>query len=97
MNYEHEFKMTEGTARQEFRDGECIGQEFIAGDEVNWEDGAGEHLSDPTHLDVYQPFGMAQPGDDVAALKAEIISLKEEIGRYEAEDYDRQQGGAKDV
>lgn len=42
---------------------ECVAQEFIAGDEVDYEDENGEPLGTPTyaHHEVYQPFNMKQP------------------------------------
>jgi hypothetical protein len=39
--------------------GKCTSQEFVAGDEVEWEDSNGEPISTPPHQ--YQPFNMVQP------------------------------------
>lgn len=55
-----EFKITHGFVRQDFVDGKCVGQNFVAGP-VDWEDELGNPISDPNHLDVYQPFDMVQP------------------------------------
>ena len=70
-----EFKLTDGTVRQDFVGGECVGQKFIAGnDEVNWENEVGELISNPKHENVYQPFDMKQPGS-VISMNASKVDM----------------------
>lgn len=79
-------KITVGYVIQTFsNDGKCIEQEFVAGDDVVWEDENGEPTAPPGCY-IYQVFGMVQPGDD-------IEDMKRRLSQYEAEDYDRQVGG----
>lgn len=54
-------KITTGSVIQYYdEDGNCTGQEFIAGDQVDWEDEHGEALgNEPEH--AYQSFNMVQP------------------------------------
>lgn len=57
-------KITTGFVIQTFNDaGECIRQEFIAGDQVDYEfDGYPINVTDmPLKGDEYQPFNMVQP------------------------------------
>lgn len=55
-------KITVGFVVQEFDgNGNCISSEFIAGDEVSWEDQDGEPVIPPQ--DFYFPFEMKQPED----------------------------------
>ena len=58
-------KITVGFVVQQFDDkGRCIYQEFVAGDEVNWETEEGEaiEIEDQPDLDEwYYPFEMKQP------------------------------------
>lgn len=58
-------KITIGFVIQDFDDnGRCIHQEFIAGDEVNWETEDGEAIeieNQPDNDDWYHPFNMVQP------------------------------------
>ncbi len=83
-------KITVGFVIQTFNNNnQCIEQEFVAGDTVDYEDVNGNTIEP---WDEYQPFDMVQP-PIVELLKAEIVSLKEELATYEAEDYDRQIGG----
>lgn len=39
---------------------QCVGQQFIAGDQVDWEMPNGDHI-DPQIDCEYQPFDMVQP------------------------------------
>lgn len=56
------FKFTEGHVSQRFVGRECVSQEFVAGDNVTWEDVSGIPISPPgSHH--YQTFNMVQPGD----------------------------------
>ena len=53
-------KITSGFVVQEYDDsGTCVAQEFIAGDDVQWEDDDENPIEAPEHL--YQPFYMTQP------------------------------------
>ena len=53
-------KITHGFVIQNFDDeGNCTGQEFIAGDQVEYEDEQGEPIHCPEYN--YQPFHMVQP------------------------------------
>ena len=54
-------KITEGFVVQEFEEdsGQCIGQEFVCGDHVEWETLDGYPVSIPQH--DYFPYLMIQP------------------------------------
>jgi hypothetical protein len=55
-------KITIGFVIQAFNnDGECISQEFIAGDQVDYEDTEGWPLDNIPEKEQYQPFDMVQP------------------------------------
>ena len=58
-------KITIGFVIQRYDDhtGNCIGQEFIAGDQVDYETLSGEPITplDFTEIEQYQPFDMVQP------------------------------------
>lgn len=62
-------KITEGCVVQVFNDaGECIGQQFHAGDEVEYETGEGLPINSedmPLAGREYHAFDMAQPGDNI--------------------------------
>ncbi len=53
------FKITEGCVRQAYdvKTGKCVGQRFVCGDVVNWEDQNGEK-ADWLEEYEYQPFNM---------------------------------------
>lgn len=58
-------KITYGFVIQTFdtKTNKCTKQEFVAGDQVDWEDGIGEPIE--ANLDCeYQPFVMEQPDND---------------------------------
>lgn len=63
-------KITDGCVIQTFEDGKCVAQKFIAGGEVEYEDGFGDALP-PEKLEnfrrsgVYQPFDMVQPNTEI--------------------------------
>ncbi len=70
-------KITTGFVIQTYgEDGICTGQEFQAGDQVEYEDEDGEPCEAPDH-EYYQPLDMVQP--DVEARRAEIASLKDRV------------------
>ncbi len=53
-------KITVGFVIQTYDDsGDCIDQEFIAGDQVDWEDDEGNFIPTPVHND--QSFDMVHP------------------------------------
>jgi len=52
-------KITVGFVIQNFEDGKCVSQEFVAGDDVSYEQN-GETIDPPTD-ETYQPFDMKQP------------------------------------
>jgi len=56
-------KITVGFVVQDYNEnGECTGQEFVAGDQVDWEDDDGEEINSPgDEYFSYQPFDMVQP------------------------------------
>lgn len=60
-------KITIGFVIQTYNeDGKCTGQEFVAGDQVDWEDENGEPIDAPVQTASwrdyeYQPFDMVQP------------------------------------
>jgi hypothetical protein len=57
-------KITTGFVIQTFDDnGDCTNQEFVAGDQVEYEDIDGEPFDVPA--DHYQPFEMIQPKETV--------------------------------
>ncbi len=54
-------KITTGFMVQDYNhEGECISQEFIAADEVEWENKNGFPVEAPGNA-MYQPFDMVQP------------------------------------
>lgn len=54
-------KITVGFVIQEFNEqGKCVHQEFIAGDQVDWEDEMGDPISVREDAE-YQSFEMVQP------------------------------------
>ena len=55
-------KITVGFVVQDYKDeGICTSQEFIAGEEVEYENKFGEPVNVNTEAEVYQPFDMVQP------------------------------------
>lgn len=55
-------KVIVGFVVQSYRDGECVRQEFIAGDEVSREDPAtGNSIEVDMKAEQYQPMEMIQP------------------------------------
>ena len=60
-------KITEGCVIQTFNDaGECISQEFIAGDDVEYETDCGYAINAedmPDGMSTYHPYDMVQPGE----------------------------------
>lgn len=55
-------KITTGFVVQEYDDkGYCIGQHFVAGDIVDYEDSEGNSVDDREAKGGYQPFDMIQP------------------------------------
>lgn len=55
-------KITPGYVIQTYDDkGQCLSQEFVAGDPVDWETQEGITIDPPEH--EYQPFDMVQPHD----------------------------------
>ena len=66
-------KITVGFVIQTFVDdgkggNKCIEQEFVAGDQVDWEDHEGNPI---LAWDEYQPYHMVQPTDVLAMRKIE--------------------------
>lgn len=50
-------KITEGFVIQTYNNGKCVHQEFVAGDQCNYEDEAGNRV-DPPKDEEYQPYTM---------------------------------------
>lgn len=64
-------KISYGHVIQTFNDdGKCIEQEFVAGDQVEWEDENDGFIPTPVH--DYQPFHMVQPQGMTVALVGNI-------------------------
>jgi hypothetical protein len=55
-------KITVGFVIQNYDEetGICVGQEFVAGDQVDWEDEDEEQVDQPENA-IYQPYTMEQP------------------------------------
>ncbi len=54
------FKIITGYVMQHFNEqGVCTSQEFVASDQVDWEDEFGRHIEEPEH--TYCPMNMEQP------------------------------------
>ena len=61
-------KITPGWVTQTYEDEVCVGQEFFAGDDVQYE---GDEYGDPINrpcAEQYQPFNMIQPGSQDTTL-----------------------------
>ena len=58
-------KITVGFVIQDFdeKTGKCISQEFVAVDQVDWEDENGEAIVSPGGEGFYFEFNMVQPED----------------------------------
>lgn len=74
-------KITVGFVVQTYGDhGKCVAQEFVAGDQVDWEDEAGESVAS---LDVHQyqdeAFTMQQPTQTMEAIYTEIAVQTQRI------------------
>ena len=54
-------KITTGFVIQDYEDGQCTGQEFIAGDQVDRENAHGESVEIDKEKEKYQPFDMIHP------------------------------------
>jgi len=55
-------KITVGFVIQDYNeDGICTSAEFVAGDQVDWENDEGNPVDEPSH--TYFPFEMVQPND----------------------------------
>ena len=67
-------KITYGFVTQTFgEDGKCTGQEFVAGDQCEFEDVDGESIDEQD--EEYQPYNMVQPGVDYYYLQMyELVS-----------------------
>ena len=61
-------KITPGFVVQQFNGTSCIRQEFLAGDQVDFEDLNGEAISTPDNA-AYQPFTMVQPVSGIVCPK----------------------------
>ncbi len=91
-------KTTIGFVTQFYDDeGKCTSQEFVAGDQVDWEDEDGETCDVPEH--EYHTFDMVQPDHvpldslllHLEKLRKHLTELRGQLATYEAEDYNRQQ------
>ena len=76
-------KITTGYVVQEYDTAkkEWISQEFIAGDQVDWEDENGEYVDD---VDSYLPMNMVQPDEInmVDMLKTRLEIKREGYGQW---------------
>ena len=84
-------KITVGFVIQTYSDDghglDCIAQEFVAGDQVDWEDGEGEFIPTPVHN--YHPFEMVQPATEgLIDLSANGVVLTDGGIIEHPEDYD---------
>jgi hypothetical protein len=77
-------KITVGFVIQDYNDkGICIGQEFIAGDQVDWENDKGEQIASPEgEAFLYHPFDMVQPVNE-DERKCDNCSQPIDIGEYD--------------
>lgn len=57
-------KITTGLVIQNYDEEKCVGQEFITGDQVSYENLDGEPIFPPKN-EVYQPFDMVQPIEEM--------------------------------
>ncbi len=57
--------------------GRCIEQDFIAGDQVDYEDEHGEPIEWQEQPEAYQPFDMIQPGDKTSVMTPFVFVIKE--------------------
>ena len=70
-------KITEGCVIQTFEDGKCVGQRFVAGNEVEHEDRFGDVLP-PEKVEAfqksgaYQPFDMLQPNTEIIVAAQDV-------------------------
>lgn len=76
MNFK---KITTGFVIQTYRDKKCIGQEFIAGDQVDWENEKGEGVPYQENHE-YQCFDMVQPDDGVEVAEISRQTIPAESG-----------------
>jgi len=61
-------KLTVGYVKQVYVDGKVVSQEFIASDEVYYENENGEAIDSPAN-ENYHPLDMVQPSSDNVASK----------------------------
>ena len=92
-------KITVGFVIQNYNEaGICISQEFIAGDQVDYEDANGNPTDAPEN-EVYQPFDMVQPKEEDGFVEVPYHSSFDE-GSVTAETtakYNPATGQIKDV
>ncbi len=74
-------KITTGFVIQTYdtKTGRCVGQEFVAGDEVKYEDKHGESVDWEEAPEAYQPFNMAQPGSKARHYNLLIVGGAEAV------------------
>jgi len=79
-------KVTVGFVVQQFdKEGNPLSQEFVAGDEVSYEDAYGEPVDKKEK--EYLPFDMVQPEDEEAKDKVVLAALNQIKDDTEAYDY----------
>ena len=78
-------KITVGFVVQSYKGANCIHQEFVAGDPVEYEDKEGNPIEIDTTKEVYQPFNMVQPDYDYYILKLEGLVEPVIIGPFDSE------------
>lgn len=71
------FRIVHGYVRQDFlvspmTEGKCVGQQFVAGDPVDWEDEVGNPVDVPEHK--YQPFNMVHPAIEAALAEWGVLN-----------------------
>lgn len=54
-------KITIGFVVQTYDGNKCVSQEFVAGDQIDYEDMVGKNIEIDTTNEQYQPFDMVQP------------------------------------
>ena len=69
-------KITNGFVIQKYKDGECTEQEFIAGDECEWEDEGGNIIDEPSNAE-YMPYNMVQPNDINYLEQGDLVTILE--------------------
>lgn len=93
----NKIKITPGFITQEFdKNGNLLSQEFVAGDDVAYEDGLGDQI-DPDET-LYAPYDMAQPSEPSSLLGRDAnILVRQEVQDWDADELDNPQSFVLEV